>query len=279
MRHPLITIAATALATAIVAVPASALDSDKLHAGHAATDPALAAAIADPARKPENRARDAYRHPAETLTFFGVKPDQTIVEFYPGGGWYTEILAPYVKDKGKYVALASSSEQAQTRTRKLLDDNKARFGETTLAGLDPAAGTSTVAPASADVILTFRNVHNLMMNGEESAAGAFRAFYAALKPGGTLGVVDHRLPEARDSAEEKKSGYIKRSTVVRLAEAAGFKLAGESEINANPKDTADHAKGVWTLPPSLDAPEADKAKYKEIGESDRMTLKFTKPAA
>ncbi|MFS0736473.1 methyltransferase [Sphingomonas sp. 1P06PA] len=236
----------------------------------------IKAAVADSRRSEANRARDQYRHPVETLTFFGVKPNQTIVEFIPGGGWYTEILAPLASAKGRYVALVSprSAELAN----KLIADKQAWFGPATVATLDTATGTTTVAPGSADVVLTFRNVHNLTMGGDRATApNAFKAFYAMLKPGGTLGVVEHRLPEARNSAEEQKSGYLKRSTVVRLATDAGFKLAGESEVNANPKDTADHPEGVWTLPPVMRLKDVDAAKYRAIGESDRMTLKFIKP--
>lgn len=253
-----------ASATAIAATPAAIPSAE------------IKAAIADGQRSAANRARDQYRHPAETLAFFGVKPTDRVVEFSPGGGWYTEILAPLVNGKGSYVALvpARGVEGAQ----KMLAAKQAWFGTTSVATLDPAAGTSTVPAGSADVVLTFRNVHNLLMNDDpKAAAGAFAAFFTALKPGGTLGVVDHRLPEDMDTALEKKSGYIKRSTVVRLAEAAGFKLAGESQVNANPKDTHDHPGGVWTLPPTLTLKDQDRAKYTAIGESDRFTLKFVKP--
>lgn len=253
-----------ASATAIAATPAATPSAE------------IKAAIADGQRSAANRARDQYRHPAETLAFFGVKPTDTVVEFSPGGGWYTEILAPLVNGKGSYVALvpARGVEGAQ----KMLAAKQAWFGTTSVATLDPAAGTSTVPAGSADVVLTFRNVHNLLMNDDpKAAAGAFAAFFTALKPGGTLGVVDHRLPEDMDTALEKKSGYIKRSTVVRLVEAAGFKLAGESQVNANPKDTHDHPGGVWTLPPTLTLKDQDRAKYTAIGESDRFTLKFVKP--
>lgn len=237
---------------------------------------AAEAAIADQRRSAANRARDAYRHPAETLAFFGVKPTDTVVEFIPGGGWYAEILAPMVKGKGNYIALVPL--QRSDATQKILSDKQAWFGPTTVATIDPKTSASTVPAGTADVVLTFRNVHNLLMNDDpQAAASTFAAFYLALKPGGTLGVVDHRLPEETDTAQEKTSGYIKRSTVVRLAEAAGFKLVAESEVNANPKDTHDHPKGVWTLPPTLSLKEVDREKYAAIGESDRFTLKFVKP--
>ncbi len=266
------TLAIATVLFATAATPAIAQDSTPA-AG--TTPPAIAAAVSDTQRSAANRQRDQYRHPAETLAFFGVKPTDTLVEFSPGGGWYTEILAPLVKGKGRYIALVNA--RGVESTQKMLAGKQAWFGTTTVATIDGATGTSTVPAGSADVVLTFRNVHNLLMNDDPAVAGrAFKAFHAMLKPGGTLGVVDHRLPEAMDSAAEKKSGYIKRSTVIRLAQAAGFRLAGESPINANPKDTHDHPDGVWTLPPSYALKDVDRAKYAAIGESDRFTLKFVK---
>ncbi|ATE65003.1 class I SAM-dependent methyltransferase [Rhizorhabdus dicambivorans] len=240
----------------------------------AKADPAIEKAIADPRRSEANRARDQYRHPSETLAFFEVKPGQTVIEYSPGGGWYTEILAPALNGKGRYVAMTGVRGVANTQA--MLDKNKAWFGATAISAFDPAA-PSTFPAGTADRVLTFRNVHNLIMAGDAVAAKAFADFYAALKPGGILGVVDHRLPEDMDSAKEKKSGYIKRSTIIRLATAAGFKLAGESEVNANPKDTHDWPEGVWTLPPTYRLGDTDRAKYQAIGESDRLTLKFVKP--
>lgn len=236
----------------------------------------IAAAVASTSRTPANVQRDRYRHPAETLAFFGVKPDQTVVEFIPGGGWYTEILAPLVKGKGRYIALVPAAQG--DRTRKAMADKAALYGPVRVETVDFATGATTAPAGTADVVLTFRNVHNLLMQDDPAAAAAaFRTFYAALKPGGTLGVVDHRLPEEMDAAREKTSGYIKRSTVVRLATEAGFKLAGESTVNANPRDTHDHPEGVWTLPPSYRLKDVDRAKYQAIGESDRFTLRFVKP--
>lgn len=238
---------------------------------------AIEAAVASPSRTPANAQRDKHRHPVETLAFFEVKPTDTVVEFSPGGGWYTEILGPIVKDKGRYVALVTP--RGAEGATKLLDGKRALLGPSaSVATVDATTGSSTVAPGSADVVLTFRNVHNLLMNDDPAAAGRmFAAFYAALKPGGRLGVVDHRLPEEADTAKEKSSGYVKRSTVVKLAQAAGFKLAGESQVNANLRDDHDHPQGVWTLPPTYRLGEQDRATYAAIGESDRMTLKFVKP--
>ncbi len=261
-----------AVATLLLATTAAAVAATPA----AAPSAELTTAVADPQRSEANRARDQYRHPAETLAFFGVKPTDRVVEFIPGGGWYTEILAPLVKGKGSYVAFVPV--KGQEGATKMLAAKEAWFGPTTVGTIDLATGASTLAPNSADVVLTFRNVHNLLMNDDAQApARVFAAFFAALKPGGTLGVVDHRLPEEMDTALEKKSGYIKRSTVVRLAEGAGFKLADESQVNANPKDTHDHPSGVWTLPPTLALKDVDRAKYAAIGESDRFTLKFVKP--
>ncbi|MEG3082094.1 methyltransferase [Sphingomonas sp. PB2P12] len=236
----------------------------------------IAAVLSSPTRTPANRARDRYRHPAETLAYFGVKPTQTVIEFLPAGGWYAEILAPLVKGRGRYVALVPTT-QAE-RTRKAFAEKAAAYGTTQVATIDFKTGASTVPAGSADVLLTFRNVHNLLMQDDPAVAGrVFKAFYAALKPGGVLGVVDHRLPEDMDTTREKTSGYIKRSTVVRLAQGAGLTLAGESRVNANPKDTHDHPEGVWTLPPTYRLKDVDRAKYAAIGESDRFTIRFVKP--
>lgn len=233
---------------------------------------AIATAIAAPSRTPANIARDIHRHPAETLRFFGVTPGQAIVEFSPGGGWYTEILAPLLRERGTLYALQNSTYL--DRYRGFLATRPDVYDKVKLV---PYAGEPTPIPAgSADTVLTFRNIHNMVMAGTEAAT--FKTFFDILKPGGTLGIVDHRLPEDRDSALEKTSGYLKVSTVRRIAEAAGFEYVDSSEINANPRDTADWEKGVWTLPPTLRHGEVDRDKYVAIGESDRMTLKFRKPA-
>ncbi len=257
---------------------ASALLAGPLHAAPSA---AIKAAVANPARQAAERPRDRYRHPAETLSFFGVAPGQTVIEYSPGGGWYTRILMPLLAGNGHYVAVVGNNPRAVDGTKKLIATLPGA-ADATVSVFDPA--TATMAPAgSADRVLTFRNVHNLLMaddGGDKNGTVArafFQAAYKALKPGGMLGVVDHRLPESASKDREDKSGYVKRSTVIRLASEAGFKLAGESEINANPKDTADWPQGVWTLPPTLQLGDQDRAKYLAIGESDRMTLRFVKP--
>jgi len=263
-------IAAAGCAPSPRAVAAAEAD---LHA-----DTAIAAAVGAPTRTEANRARDQYRHPRETLGFFGVKPTDTVVEIWPGGGWYTEILAPLVRETGTYYAAGNGNVLGGARALQARDP--ATFGAIRYAAFPAgvAAATEPPVPAgTADVVLTFRNVHNWIMPDQPFAEEAFRQMFAMLKPGGTLGVAEHRLPESADPALEKSSGYIKVSTVRRLAEAAGFRLAASSEINANPADTKDHPNGVWSLPPSLRGKEVGRERFLAIGESDRMTLKFVKP--
>ena len=242
----------------------------------------LAAAVGAPTRTPAHVVRDKYRHPVETLSFFGVKPSHTVVEIWPGGGWYTEILTPYLASGGgKLYAVAPS--WGRGGIDKLKAANPPLYGFIQVADFPAFEKTATQVPdGTADVVLTFRNVHNWRMgyrreDKKDYSSEAFRQAFAMLKPGGVLGVVDHRLPEKASAERERNSGYIKISTVRRLAEQAGFEFAGSSEVNANPKDSADWPDGVWTLPPTLELGEKDRAKYVTIGESDRMTLKFIKP--
>lgn len=236
----------------------------------------LRAAIAAPTRTPANVARDQYRHPAETLAFFGVKPNQTVVEIWPSGGWYTEILAPYLK-RGTYYAAVPAGERARAGMVRLQTANPALYGKIAMTTFPADAGQPVVPAGSADVVLTFRNVHNWRFGATDRTQAAFDQMFAMLKPGGTLGVVEHRLPEDQAGITEGSSGYMKQSTVVAYATRAGFRLTGESAVNANPKDTRDYPKGVWTLPPNYREGDADRARYAAIGESDRMTLKFVKP--
>ncbi|QIL02897.1 class I SAM-dependent methyltransferase [Sphingomonas sinipercae] len=243
---------------------------------------ALDAAVAAPTRTSDNIARDRYRHPLETLSFFGVRPSDTVVEIWPGGGWYTEILAPYLAGGGGRLIVATPNGQLGG-VAKLRDANPALYGGVSSAVFPAFKATdSRVTAGSVDVVLTFRNVHNWRMgyqraDKQDYSAEAFRQMFAMLKPGGTLGVVDHRLPEAASAQRERESGYIKVSTVRALAEAAGFRLVAASEVNANPLDTTDWEDGVWTLPPTLALKDKDRNRYLAIGESDRMTLKFVKP--
>ncbi len=249
---------------------------------------ALDAAIAGAWRDPKNSARDEYRHPRETLLFFGVDTNEVVVEITPGAsGWYSEILAPYLRDNGKYIAaqvdpMAAAEGRSREGQQRNLEGLKARlakypmqFDRAQIATFDPKQPVFA-APGSADTVLTFRNVHNWFAGG--TAELYFKAFYDALKPGGTLGVVDHRAKLGTDLEKMKKSGYITEELVIKLAIDAGFKLDAKSEVNANPKDTADHKNGVWTLPPVNRHDPEDAAMYQAIGESDRMTLRFVKPA-
>lgn len=239
----------------------------------AADAAAITAAVAATTRTPANVERDQYRHPAETLAFFEITPGETVLEYSPGGGgWYTEILAPLTATGGTLYAAQAKGGGYDALATKLAAD-KAAYGHVKLVEWPPAP--DMVADGSIDTIVTFRNVHNMVMN--DSAAANFKRFFDLLKPGGTLGVVDHRLPEDRDAALEKTSGYLKVSTVRKLAEDAGFVLEAESEVNANPKDSADWPNGVWTLPPTFRLKDVDREKYAAIGESDRMTLRFRKP--
>jgi len=249
-------------------------------AAAAAPDP-LAAAIASPSRTPKNVARDVYRHPSETLRFFGLQPNQTVVEIWPGGGWYMEILAPYLRDQGKYYAAIEGGDSKEAKDdeaalRKRISDDSAHFGKVNITKLSPPKETEICPAGTADVVLTFRNVHNWLAAGTQDAQ--FAAFFKALKPGGVLGVVEHRAKPGTSMDVMKKSGYVDEAYVKTLATKAGFKLEAESPINNNPKDTKDYPQGVWTLPPTLTLGDKDKDKYLAIGESDRMTLKFVKPA-
>ncbi len=238
--------------------------------------------IDGPQRAQKNRARDVYRHPGEVLTFFGVKPDSVVVEILPGaGGYWTEILAPYLKAKGRYIAANGEIDSASEETQKDNSGFKAKMSA------DPAlydkveitqfaADRHEIAPAgSADFVLTFRNLHNWLARGETAAA--LKTFYAALKPGGVLGIVDHRGKADAPQDPLAKSGYVRQDAAIAAIEAAGFKFVGASEANANPKDTKDYLVGVWALPPTYRLKDQDREKYADIGESDRFTLKFIKP--
>lgn len=268
------------LSGAALAQPPQALDS--------ATNAALDAAIAGDHRSDRNRARDQYRHPKETLAFFGLRRDMTVVEIWPGGGWYTEILAPVLRDEGMlYVAEYGPTPAFpyQREEMETLEQKGERYPEV----FDRLMRTSLwfpdrleIAPAgTADLVVTFRNVHNWFDSGyRQDPESLFAAFFAALKPGGILGVVDHRWPDAATEDAAARNGYVSEARVIALAEGAGFELAGRSEVNANPRDTHDHPNGVWTLPPDLAVPEGqNRQRYLDIGESDRLTLRFVKPDA
>jgi len=236
-----------------------------------------------PHRSEENRARDRYRHPKETLLFFGLRENMTVVEISPATGWYTEILAPILKRQGKFLAsppalTADTPEPLKRRDaayKAMVAADAKLYGGTTITNFDlqkPVFGTA----GNADMVLTFRNVHNWAKAG--TADAMFQAFHTALKTGGVLGVVEHRARPGTSFQRQIDSGYMTEAYVIETATRAGFKLVASSDINYNPKDTTDHPGGVWNLPPNLrGVAEKDKAKYLAIGESDRMTLKFVKP--
>ncbi|WP_421917309.1 class I SAM-dependent methyltransferase [Mesorhizobium sp.] len=245
-------------------------------------DPVLQSLIGGAQRSQANSVRDKYRHPGEVLTFLGVKPDSTVVEILPGaGGYWTEILAPYLKQNGRYIAAngekASPSAEVQKDNAALgakLAADPTDYGKVEVTEF--AADKHAIAPpGSADFVLTFRNIHNWMSAG--TTADAFAAFYKALKPGGILGIEEHRGKPDEPQDPLAKSGYVRQDVAIGFAEAAGFKFVGSSEVNANPKDTKDYPAGVWTLPPTFKLGAQDHAKYAAIGESDRFILKFQKP--
>ncbi len=269
-------------AAAVLTLVAPALQAQP-RATEAEAAAALDAAIAGPQRSEDNRARDPYRHPKETLLFFNFRPDMTVVEIGPSGGWYTEILAPALKGRGQYIAAFNNPNASPAAAKAKADfmqkfSDTGTFGNIMVSNFGPGIMASMAAPGSADLVVTFRAMHGLI--GRNQAEEAFRAFYTALKPGGYLGIEQHRQKEDRPNLPgAMQGGYVKESQVIALAEAAGFKLVGRSEINANPKDTADWPDGVWTLPPTLALKDKDREKYMAIGESDRMTLLFQKPAS
>jgi predicted methyltransferase len=277
IRHFALAIVASASLTAFSAV---------VDVAHAADPVSLSDAVAGPQRSDANRARDAWRHPAQTLTFFGLNDRQTVIEIAPGAGWYTEILAPYLHAHGKlYEATYLESDPASAahlapmidRFRQKLAQDPADYGGVTVGALQSGRLTGVGAPGTADMVLTFRNIHNWIKDGDLDAN--FKAFYAALKPGGVLGVEEHRAKPGTSLAQTIVSGYVTEDFVIEHARAAGFELAGRSEINSNPRDTKDYPKGVWTLPPTYAEGNTDRSRYAAIGESDRMTLRFVKPAA
>ena len=234
----------------------------------------LADVIAGPQRTAAFKARDRYRHPLEGLEFFGLKPDMTVVEIWPSGGWWTEILAPYLRAHGKYYAAMQPPFRDAAFHGKLAAAPQ-YYDRVIVTKAGPPDHWRIAPPGSADLVLTFRNVHNWLRTGDEKEM--FAAMYRALKPGGVLGLVEHRAAPDTTRDDWVKTGYVSEDFVIRLARQAGFRLAAKSEINANPKDTKDYPDGVWTLPPTLELGQKDRARYLAIGESDRMTLKFVKP--
>ncbi|WP_341503612.1 methyltransferase [Gallaecimonas sp. GXIMD4217] len=263
-----------ALAAAILSLPAQA--------------GTLADAVANKQRTAEFVQRDQYRHPAETLAFMGIQPDMRVVELWPGKGWYTEILGPYLRDHGQLIVGNFNTELGESPSgleryfakaglalRARLASEKAWLGDIQEVTFQPPEHLVLAKPGSVDRVLTFRNIHNWHKHG--TLDGVLASVFEALRPGGIFGVVEHRAKAGTSAEQMARSGYMTEDFVIAAAEKAGFRLAGRAEINANPRDDTDHPNGVWTLPPTLNAPEADQDQYQAIGESDRMTLKFVKP--
>ena len=248
-----------------------------------ATSAALDGILEGSHRTEANRARDVWRHPKETLLFFGLRPETNVVEIWPDpSGWYTEVIAPLVREKGKYYAAVLDAAPGVASQEKRVSDFRQKLAATP-ALYDKVVvtpfysdGRDMVPPGSVDMVLTFRNIHNWM--GRDTAPQAFATMYKALKPGGVLGVVEHRGNPATPQDPQAKTGYVNEQYAIDLIEKQGFRLVAKSEINANPKDTKDYEQGVWTLPPDYRLGDKDREKYAAIGESDRFTLKFVKPA-
>jgi predicted methyltransferase len=249
-----------------------------------ATLAALDQVLAGAHRSEAARARDVYRHPKETLQFFGVRQDMTVMEIWPGAaGWYTEVLAPLLRDHGRYIAAGwdpkFDNKFVQDGIRSFqakLDGNPNLYGRVEVAALQFPGALAPVAPNSVDLIVTFRNLHNWLAR-DDAAAAMLKAMYAALKPGGVLGMVDHRADPSAPVDPHAKLGYVNEQYAIEMVKSAGFELVATSEINANPKDTRDYEQGVWTLPPTWRLGDKDRERYAAIGESDRFTLKFRKP--
>lgn len=237
--------------------------------------------LAGSQRPEEDRARDAYRHPKQTLLFFGIRPEMRVLEVWPEPGWYTEILAPLLRDKGKYYAAVIAADPASPyNTKRLaayrgeLAAQPALYDRVQVVSL-PTDGGDVLPAGSLDMVVTFRNLHNWMAEG--MASQVIATLYKALKPGGVLGIVEHRGNPAVPQDPKAKSGYVNEEYAIRLIEAQGFRLVAKSQVNSNPRDTKDYEQGVWTLPPSYRLGDKDHDKYAAIGESDRMTLRFVKP--
>lgn len=263
-------------ATPLLALSLSLFAATPVYASKdASAQERLATTIAGSWRSEKNKARDQYRHPFDTLMFFGVKPNSNVIELFPGGSmWYTEILAPYLNKSGQFTVVNFKSDKPDNSQKDKFAADPENFGKVKVVEISKTS-MSFGEPNSADFFLTFRNVHNFAMQGTHGQL--FAEIYKALKPGGVLGVVDHRAAAGKTFEEVKMSGYLPEEFVISEAEKAGFKLEARSAVNNNPKDTKDYTKGVWTLPPVLSAGEVDKEKYLAIGESDRFTLRFVKP--
>jgi len=270
--------AAAAIATATaVLVAACAAGNSRQTTAHT-----LTTILAGDQRSAENRARDVYRHPKETLLFFGIRPEMSVMEVWPEPGWYTEVIAPLLREKGKYYTAVIPADPANKHITQRLDEYRQKLAahpdlyDRVVVVSFPTDGGDAVPPGTLDMVVTFRNVHNWM--ARDSASQAFATMFRALKPGGVLGVTEHRGNPALAQDPKAKSGYVNEEYAIKLIEAQGFRLVGKSQVNANPKDTKDYEQGVWTLPPTYRLGQTDHEKYAAIGESDRSTLRFVKPA-
>ena len=268
-------LAAAAIASAVLVAAGAATSSRQT------TAEALTGILAADYRPQESRARDRYRHPKETLLFFGIRPEMSVLEVWPEPGWYTEVIAPLVRDKGKYYAAVIAADPESKYISERLDKYRQKlaerpdlYGRVSVVSF-PADGSDAVPPASVDMVVTFRNIHNWMSRG--TTAQAFATMYRALRPGGVLGVVEHRGNPAVAQDPKAKSGYVNEDYAIKLIEAQGFRLVAKSQVNANLRDTKDYEQGVWTLPPTYRLGDKDRDKYAAIGESDRFTLRFVKP--
>jgi predicted methyltransferase len=264
-----------ALLAGLVLVAACTTDSSRQ-----VTAQTLTSILAGDQRSEENRARDRYRHPKDTLLFFGVRPQMKVLEVWPEPGWYTEVIAPLVRDSGVYYAALTPDPGSKHVTQRLdafrakLASRPDLYAHVQVVNF-PLDGTDAVPPESVDMVVTFRNIHNWM--ADDHAVQAFTSMFRALKPGGVLGVVEHRGNPAVTQDPQAKSGYVNEDYAIKLIEAQGFRLVAKSQVNANPKDTKDYEQGVWTLPPAYRLGLKDHDKYAAIGESDRFTLRFVKP--
>ncbi len=273
------------LSTAALASLATFAGAAEAPSTEAATAATLDRVLAGDHRSDANKARDAWRHPKETLLYFGLRQDMTVMEVWPGGGaWFTEVLAPTLREHGRLILASwdpkSTSSYVQENSKKLaakLAERPDLYDRVQMAALQNPNELKPVPDNSVDMVLTFRNIHSWM--GSDSADEMFAAMFAALKPGGILGVTEHRGLDSEPQDPKGKKGYVRADYAIALAKAAGFELVGESEINANPKDTKDHPNGVWSLPPTFRGGDVDRKRFAAIGESDRFTMKFRKPAS
>lgn len=265
--------------------PESPQEVEAVPADPAAHDVTVAQAVDSSFRSARHRQRDRYRHPRQTLEFFGLKPDMTVVELWPGGGWYTEILAQVLAHRGHLIVTNFNPDGPQSKVpyrlaRQLeqrMHKNPRLFGKVQIVHVAPPDKLDLGVDGRADMVLTFRNFHNWLAGGYDKQV--VQAAYKALEPGGVFGVVEHRAKPGTTIEQMKKTGYVTEAYIKKEAEDAGFRLAKESDLNDNPKDTKDHPAGVWTLPPTLRLGKKDRRKYEAIGESDRMTLEFVKPGS